>query len=130
MQSNVLKRYLKISKIVLTISFLRDFRCFLLKLVKRLRIAILCYDGRMWQVYILETKDGSLYTGMTNNIERRMRQHRAGKGARFTRIFGFKKLLFCAEYSTRSEAMKRESEIKRWPRAKKILLIKGKNKAL
>ena len=66
---------------------------------------------------------------MTNDVQRRVKQHRTGRGARFTRIFGFKKLLYHIEFPTQSEAMKREAEIKRWPRAKKILLVKDTNLA-
>jgi len=78
----------------------------------------------MWYVYILECEDGRLYTGITNNLERRMKKHKAGNGARFTRIFGFKKLLYSQKYLNRSKALRRESEIKRWERHRKLALIK------
>src|SRR3989338_8131121 len=82
----------------------------------------------MWTVYILETQDGRLYTGITNNLERRMKAHKNGKGARFTKIFGFKKLLYSEDLPTRVEALKRESFIKTWPREKKLLLALGDTK--
>ncbi|MDD3374533.1 MAG: GIY-YIG nuclease family protein [Candidatus Omnitrophica bacterium] len=81
----------------------------------------------MWYVYILETKDKRFYTGSTNDVDRRMKMHAEGKGARFTRIFGFKKLLYteaCGE--TRAEALKREREIKKLTKEKKVELVYGK----
>lgn len=78
----------------------------------------------MWHVYILETKKGSLYTGMTNDVPSRMHAHKQGKGAKFTRSFGFKKLLYTEEHPTKSSALKREKEIQQWPRQKKLDLIK------
>jgi len=77
----------------------------------------------LWKLYILETQNEQLYTGITNNIERRIKEHREGRGARFTRIFGFKRLLYTENYPTRSDALKRESQIKTWPREKKYALI-------
>ena len=79
----------------------------------------------MWVVYILQTKNKQLYTGITSDVIRRMKEHKTGKGARFTRIFGFKKLLYTESQFTRSDALKRESEIKRWPKQKKLQLIAG-----
>lgn len=81
----------------------------------------------MWHVYILQTNKGQLYTGMTNNIERRFNEHSSGRGARFTRIFGVSKLLYQAPFETRIEAMRREAEIKSWPRPKKLKLINGES---
>ena len=78
---------------------------------------------KIWHVYILETLDGRLYTGITNDVERRMKAHKTGKGAKFTRIFGFKELLYAIKLPTQSQAMKREAEIKRWPKKRKIKLI-------
>ena len=80
----------------------------------------------MWHVYILEAKGNRLYTGITNDLDRRMEMHKSGKGARFTRSFGFKKLRYFEDFLSRSEALKREAEIKSWPKKEKIALIKGK----
>ena len=74
-------------------------------------------------VYILESSDGKYYTGYTTNLDRRMKQHRTGKGAKFTRGFGFGKLLYHESCRTKSTAMQREAEIKRWSHAKKAALI-------
>lgn len=80
---------------------------------------------QIWHVYILKTLSGQLYTGITSDLVRRMKQHKNGNGGRFTRTFGFKKLLYSEESTTRSEALKREAEVKRWPKKKKVQLIKG-----
>lgn len=77
-----------------------------------------------WYIYILETMDGRFYTGATNDIARRITQHKAGKGARFTRNFGFKKLLYKEGFLTKSDALKREKQIQSWTRQKKVELIK------
>ncbi len=78
---------------------------------------------RHWFVYILRCDDGRLYTGMTGDIERRLREHKGGKGARFTRSFGVKELLFSEGHASRGDAMRREAEIKRWTKEKKFALI-------
>jgi putative endonuclease len=77
-----------------------------------------------WYVYILETRDGRLYTGATNDLERRMRQHQAGQGAAFTRAFKFKKLRYSEEHPDRSSALKREKHIQHLSRAAKLSLIR------
>ena len=77
----------------------------------------------MWFVYILETRAGTLYTGITNNLSQRMIDHKKGRGARFTRSFGFRKLLYNRRCLTKSTALKRESQIKKMTRREKILLI-------
>jgi putative endonuclease len=82
-----------------------------------------------WKVYILETNKGTLYTGITNNLEKRIATHKKGKGALFTRLCGVKKLLYSENRRNRSFASKREAEIKKWPRKKKLELIKGANNA-
>jgi len=84
----------------------------------------------MWYVYILETKDGRLYTGTTNDIPHRMKEHKDGKGGRFTRSFRFKGLLYTEEHPDKSSALKREKQIQGWTRRKKLALIKGDSKQL
>lgn len=78
--------------------------------------------------YILQSTDGRYYTGYTTNLEQRMKSHQEGKGSKFIRGFGFGKLLYHETYSTKSEAMKREAEIKRLSRAEKEKLIFSMNK--
>ena len=74
-------------------------------------------------VYIVECADGSLYTGWAVDVEQRVKVHNAGRGARYTRLRGPVKLVYAEELSDRVAAMKRELEIKRWPRARKLKLI-------
>jgi putative endonuclease len=74
-------------------------------------------------VYIVECADGTLYTGWTVNVEQRVKVHNAGRGARYTRMHGPVKLVYFEELPDRVAAQKRELEIKRWPRDKKLKLI-------
>jgi putative endonuclease len=79
-----------------------------------------------WKVYILETDKNQLYTGITNNLERRLKMHQKGKGALFTKFFGAKEILYTEDYPDRSAAMKREHAIKQLTRQKKLQLIENK----
>jgi putative endonuclease len=71
-------------------------------------------------VYILECKDGSYYTGVTNDLEKRMKVHQKGKGSKYVVSRGFGKLLISKNYSTKSSALKAEYKIKQLPRKKKL----------
>ncbi len=73
--------------------------------------------------YIIECSDGSLYTGWTNCIEKRIREHNNGTGAKFTRGRGPVTLRYLEISETKSEAMKREAAIKKMNCAKKRQLI-------
>lgn len=77
----------------------------------------------MYHVYILRCVDGSLYTGITNDLEKRIEKHLTGKGAAYTRAKKVEKLVYSEQALNRSLALKREAEIKRWPRQKKLDLI-------
>lgn len=74
-------------------------------------------------VYILKCADGTLYTGFTSDITRRLREHQGGNGGRYTRTRTPVELVYFESHQTRSKAMKREAAIKMLPRARKILLI-------
>ncbi|MCX6726942.1 MAG: GIY-YIG nuclease family protein [Candidatus Shapirobacteria bacterium] len=76
-------------------------------------------------VYILRTDKNTLYTGQTNDLGRRLLKHKLGKGAKYTRNFRSLELVYQEEFETRSEAMKREAEIKKWPKFRKEKLIGG-----
>ena len=78
-----------------------------------------------WTVYILQCGDGRLYTGITSDLARRVRQHAAGRGARFTRSFGVAGVRYTERCRTRSAALKREAALKRLTRARKLLLCDG-----
>lgn len=75
--------------------------------------------------YIVECKDGSLYTGWTNNIEKRIADHNSGKGAKYTRSRGPVSLVHLEIFDTKEEAMSREARIKRMNRKKKMDLIES-----
>jgi predicted GIY-YIG superfamily endonuclease len=82
------------------------------------------YYSYMWHVYMILCEDDSIYTGVTDNIERRLKEHRTSQGSKHTRDHGFEKLLYTEKYKTRSEARDREKQIKGWRREKKISLAK------
>lgn len=77
----------------------------------------------MWFLYILRCGDGTLYTGITTDVPRRLEAHRQGKGAKYTRGRGPLELVYREECGTHSQALKREWEVKTLPRAEKELLI-------
>ena len=78
-----------------------------------------------WSLYILKCSDESFYTGITNDLERRLKMHQAGKASRYTRTRGPVEMLYSEPCSDRSRALIRECEVKEWPRAKKEQLISG-----
>lgn len=77
-----------------------------------------------WEVYIIETASGKLYTGITTNLDRRFAAHLSGKkGARFFRFSKPRAILFRENHSNRSKATKREIAIKKMTRQEKLKLI-------
>ena len=78
----------------------------------------------MYFVYLIKCGDDSIYTGITTDIDRRFKEHDSGKGGAYTKSRRVCKVLYTEQYKTRSEALKRESEIKSWRREKKLALIK------
>lgn len=74
-------------------------------------------------VYILKCIDGTLYTGYTNNLEKRINDHNSGKGAKYTRGRIPVELIYFEEYISKSEAMKREYRIKKMDRDSKLKLV-------
>ena len=77
----------------------------------------------MWYVYIIECSDAKLYTGITTDIERRVKEHSEGKGGRFTRFRTPVKIVYNQQVANRSAALKREAAIKKLSRDEKLLLI-------
>ena len=73
--------------------------------------------------YILKCSDKSLYTGWTNNLDKRVEDHNSGKGAKYTRSRRPVVLAYYEQFDTKEEAMRREWEIKRLTRKKKLALI-------
>ena len=78
---------------------------------------------QMWYLYILRCRDGSLYTGITTDVEKRFEAHQAGRGAKYTRGRGPLELVYRETCGDHSAALKRELEIKRLPRERKLHLI-------
>ena len=76
----------------------------------------------MAYVYIVLCADGTLYTGWAVDVARRVKTHNAGRGGRYTRTHGPVELVYSEELPTRAEAMRRELAIKRYRRAKKLVL--------
>ncbi|MFT8315302.1 MAG: GIY-YIG nuclease family protein [Clostridium sp.] len=74
-------------------------------------------------VYILKCSDGTLYTGYTNDLKKRLKIHNSGKGAKYTRGRLPVELIYYEEFETKSEATKREYYIKQLPRIEKIKII-------
>ena len=77
-------------------------------------------------IYILRCADGSLYTGWTNDLGKRLASHQAGRGGKYTRARLPVELVYSERFDTKSEAMRREWEIKQLTRAEKLRLIEKK----
>lgn len=80
---------------------------------------------KVWVVYILECADGTLYTGITDSLERRMAAHTRGKGAKYTRGRGPFRLRYVQSCDDHAQALKRELQIKKLKRFEKLSLIKS-----
>ena len=78
---------------------------------------------KMNYTFILKCKDGSLYTGWTNNLEKRVKDHNDGKGAKYTKSRRPVTLVYHEEFETKEEAMRREYAIKQMTRAEKEKLV-------
>jgi len=75
---------------------------------------------KQWFVYILECGDGSYYTGITIDLDARMKAHAEGKGSKYVYKKGFKQLLFAKPCKDKSDACKQEYRIKKLPRNRKL----------
>ena len=82
---------------------------------------------KQWFVYILECQDGSFYTGVTNDVDKRMNAHATGKGSKYVYKKGFKKLLQAISCKNKSDACKCEYAIKQLPRNEKLEWFNQKN---
>jgi len=78
-----------------------------------------------WYIYIIKCKDGKLYTGITNNLERRVRDHNSGSASKFTKYRAPVKLLYTESCANKPQALRREAQIKRLKRTEKLALIKS-----
>ncbi len=79
----------------------------------------------MWKVYVLRMEDGSLYTGITKDLERRLEEHRSGDGSKYVRSRLPCELVYTEEHKDRSSALKREAEIKSWKKTRKERLVRN-----
>jgi putative endonuclease len=78
----------------------------------------------MWSTYILRCNDDSFYIGISNNVKKRFLNHKNGKGGRYTRSHNVERIVYTEQFKTKSEALKRESELKRLSHREKEALIK------
>ena len=83
--------------------------------------------GRTYFVYILCSATGTLYTGVTKDLELRVAQHRLGQGGHFTSKYRVHRLVYWEETSDVYEAIAREKQIKGWKRLRKLALIRTAN---
>lgn len=74
----------------------------------------------MWFIYILLCQGGSLYTGITKDVEKRLNEHKSGRGGAYTRSHRPLRIIYTEQAESRSAALKREAEIKHWSRQKKM----------
>ena len=79
-----------------------------------------------WYLYILKCKDGTFYTGITTDVEKRLEMHRSGKGAKYTRGRGPLELVYSETCENHSQALKRECEVKKLPKDQKLQLISSR----
>lgn len=82
----------------------------------------------MWFVYVLLCQGGTLYTGATSNLKKRFLEHKIGKGGRYTRSHKVIKIIYSEKFTSKSEALKKEFEIKSWRREKKIKVLNLKRR--
>ncbi len=81
---------------------------------------------RTWYLYILRCGDGSLYTGITTDVEKRLAVHQSGKGAKYTRGRGPLELVYREACGDHAQALSREREIKALTRVQKLRLLATK----
>jgi putative endonuclease len=79
----------------------------------------------MYYFYILRCKDKTLYSGIAKDIKRREQLHNLGKGSKYVYARGGGKIIYFERFKTLSRALKREIEVKKWPRIKKLNLTRG-----
>jgi len=78
-----------------------------------------------WHLYVAECADGSYYTGIAKDVQKRIEAHNSGKGAKYTATRGPVKLLFQEPQASYSTALRREYQVKSLPKKRKVLFIQG-----
>ncbi len=81
--------------------------------------------SRTWHLYIIQCRDGTLYTGITNDLKRRICDHNRGRGCRYTKYRWPVLLVYAEKFPDRSSALKREAQIQGWSRKEKEALIQS-----
>ena len=84
-------------------------------------------DYNFWVYIVTNRNDTVLYIGITNHLARRTWEHREGTGANFPARYACTKLIYCEHYTNVYEAISRETQLKKWSRAKKVALISQQN---
>jgi predicted GIY-YIG superfamily endonuclease len=84
----------------------------------------------MFYLYILKNDRDVFYVGQTNSLDRRIADHRTKQGAKFTKYTDGLQLVYSEELKSRAEAMKREKQLKKWSKAKKLALVSGDTEKL
>lgn len=80
-------------------------------------------------VYVMASKTGVLYVGVTNDLERRVVEHKLKRGDGFTARYNVTRLVYCEEFRYIDQAIAREKELKGWRRSKKVALVESENAA-
>ncbi len=93
------------------------------------RAAELGIFAQEWLVYMVRCRDRSLYTGITTDLDRRLRQHNAGRASRYTRSRLPVKLVHQEAHRSQSSALKREMAIRKMTRREKLVIIRLRKKA-
>lgn len=79
----------------------------------------------MYYIYLIQCEDKSIYTGITNDLERRFKEHKDRIGGHYTASHKVDRIIYTEVFQTKSEALKREAQIKGWRREKKLNLVKS-----
>jgi putative endonuclease len=77
----------------------------------------------MFYFYLLRCKDGTLYCGSTNDLQRRLKLHNSGRGSAYVKSRGGGEIVYSESFATLGDAMRREIEVKKWSKAKKENLV-------
>ena len=83
--------------------------------------------SELYYVYLLRCSDGTIYCGSTNNLERRVKAHNSGKGAKYTKARRPVCLVYSETLASKSEALRREAALKKLTRSQKLALIEGES---
>lgn|GEM_PF-592451 len=86
------------------------------------RIGEIRKKSQPWYVYLVRCADDTIYTGITNNVSARIEKHNNGSGAKYTSTRGPVALIYQEKHTDQGSALKRETQIKRWSRARKLKL--------